>query len=105
MNPASTPIEKQHQEDLFMRHDAQYANSLLLDLPVPFYELDGILQVEAQAHNGLQRWLDNFDQITVCAPLAPADLIDPNVTWRAANDLLRDGRLRLEPMPWGYHPR
>lgn len=88
-----------------MSDHAKYENSLLLDLPVPFWELDGILQIEAQAYDGLQRWLDNFDQITVCAPLAPADLIDPSVTWRAANDLLIDGRLRLEPMPWGYHPR
>ncbi len=105
MSPPNTITEKQHQEDLFMRHDAEYANSLLLDLPVPFWELDGILQIEAQAYDGLQRWLDNFDQITVCAPLAPVDRVDCTVTWRAANDLLSDGRLRLEPMPWGYHPR
>src|SRR6185503_14985780 len=54
------------------------ANSLLLDLPVPFRRIDGVLHVEAQAHNGIQRWLDNFERVTVCAPCIPDALVDPS---------------------------
>lgn len=80
------------------------STGLLLDLPVPFRQLDGQLSVESQAHNGLQRWLEHFDAVTVCAPLIPEDLIDHTLQWQALNDLTAPGRLRVEVLPWGYHP-
>jgi glycosyltransferase involved in cell wall biosynthesis len=82
-------------------------NSLLLELPVPFKRIDGVLHVEAQAHNGISRWLDNFDRITLCAPLLPDDKIeriDGSVSWLPVTDLTADGRLNLQTLPWGYHP-
>jgi glycosyltransferase involved in cell wall biosynthesis len=77
---------------------------LLLDLPVPFRRIDGVLHVEAQAHNGLHRWLDNFRQVTVCAPCVPGHLIDPSISWAPVDDLLRREGLQLHELPWGYHP-
>jgi colanic acid/amylovoran biosynthesis glycosyltransferase len=79
-------------------------SGLLLDLPVPFRRIDGVLYVDAQAHNGIQRWLDNFRQVTVCAPCVPDELIDPSVSWLPADDLLRRDGFRLHDLPWGYHP-
>ena len=82
-------------------------NSLLLELPVPFKRINGVLHVEAQAHNGISRWLDNFDRITLCAPLLPDDahdLIDGSLSWLPVADLLADSRLILQTLPWGYHP-
>lgn len=81
------------------------ANSLLLELPVPFRRLGGVLHVESQAHNGMARWLDNFDRLTVCAPVIPEHLVDATMDWKPATDLLATGRLELHEMPWGYHPR
>jgi glycosyltransferase involved in cell wall biosynthesis len=79
--------------------------SLLLELAVPFRRVDGVLHVEAQAHNGMARWLDNFERLTICAPLVPESHVDPTMDWKPAQDLLDGGRLALHELPWGYHPR
>jgi len=44
-------------------------NSLLLILQLPIFRSDGQLFIDTQAHNGLHRWLDNFDRMTVCLPV------------------------------------
>jgi colanic acid/amylovoran biosynthesis glycosyltransferase len=81
---------------------ASFGNSLLLDLGVPFRMLDGKLHIEAQAHNGLRRWLDNFDRITVCAPVLPDRFTESSMQWTAADSLLADGRIQAQPFPWSY---
>lgn len=87
-------------------HDgsALATSSLLLDLAVPFRRIEGVLHVEAQAHNGIHRWLDNFRQVTICAPSVPEDLIDPSILWMPVDDLLAREGLQLLELPWGYHP-
>jgi glycosyltransferase involved in cell wall biosynthesis len=91
-----------------LRVNAEYAvpdNSLLLDLGVPF-RMDGDrVEVEAQAYNGFLRWLDNFDRITVCAPLLPDGHTDSSMRWMPAAPLLAEERLRVMPFPWGYDIR
>jgi colanic acid/amylovoran biosynthesis glycosyltransferase len=84
---------------------ASPGGGLLLELPVPFRILNGVVLVEVQAFNGLAKWLDNFSSVTVCAPVAPEHLVDPGVVWRPLDELLQDGRLNFEPLPWGYHPK
>jgi len=84
--------------------DAMRAGGLLLDLPVPFRRIDGVLHVEAQAHDGIHRWLDNFASVTICAPRVPDELVDPSISWRPVGDLLARGGLALHELPWGYHP-
>ena len=84
--------------------NVERTTSLLLDLPVPFRRIDGVLHVEAQAHNGIHRYLDNFRRVTVCAPRVPDALIDPSVFWLPVDDLLQRGGLTLHELPWGYHP-
>jgi len=84
--------------------DAARAGSLLLDLPVPFRRIDGVLHVEAQAHDGIHRWLDNFRYVTICAPRVPDELVDPSISWRPVDDLMARGGLALHELPWGYHP-
>jgi colanic acid/amylovoran biosynthesis glycosyltransferase len=81
------------------------SNSLLLELPVPFRRIGGVVHFEAQAHNGVSRWLDNFEHVTICAPLMSESRLDPSMDWTSAEQLLREGRLTLHELPWGYHPR
>jgi colanic acid/amylovoran biosynthesis glycosyltransferase len=75
---------------------------LLLDVGVPFRINSGVVFVEAQAHNGLLRWLDNFPRITLCAPVFPDGHDEPSMRWIAVDGLLADGRLNVSPFPWGY---
>lgn len=76
--------------------------SLLLDLGVPFRMVDNRVLIEAQAYNGLRRWLENFDRITVCAPLLPNGQTESSMRWTAAAPLVTEGRLSVMPFPWGY---
>jgi glycosyltransferase involved in cell wall biosynthesis len=75
--------------------------SLLLELPVPFGLLDGVLHVEAQAANGLRLWLENFERVTVCAPLLPPKEGDPTWEWKRPPTSAA-GALELVPLPNGY---
>lgn len=79
--------------------------SLLLDLPVPFRRIGGVLHVDVPADAGILGWLDNFERVTVCAPCVPEAQVDPTASWVPADDLLRRGGLTLHALPWGYHPR
>jgi glycosyltransferase involved in cell wall biosynthesis len=82
-------------------------SSLLLDLPVPFRRIAGCLHVEAQAHNGLARWLDNFERVTLCAPLLPDALDNPpehQLQWLPLESLSAVQRIRAVPLPWAYDP-
>lgn len=80
-------------------------SSLLLDVGVPFRVHGGELLLEAQAYHGVQRWLDNFERLTLCAPVVPEALVDPSVQWAPAKPLLREARLAVAPLPWGYDVR
>lgn len=80
-------------------------SSLLLDVGVPFRMRSGELLLEAQAHHGVQRWLDHFDRVTLCAPIVPEALVDPSMQWIAATPLVQGGRLAVVALPWGYDVR
>lgn len=78
-------------------------SSLLLDLPIPFKQSgDGYL-VEVQALNGLRCWSDNFERITVCAPVVH-DFSDSSIVWCDPKELLHSRNIKIEPLPMGYHP-
>ncbi len=76
--------------------------SLLLDLGVPFQMVGNNVHIEAQAYNGLLRWLENFDRITVCAPLLPSGQTESSMRWTAVAPLVAEGRLTVMPFAWGY---
>lgn len=76
--------------------------SLLLEISVPFRSIGGKLHMEKQAHNGLARWMDNFDEVSLCAMVLPAGPDESAVEWTSVEDLLSTGRLSLHPLPWGY---
>jgi len=81
-------------------------SSLLLEIGAPFRRGPNGLLVESQALNGMRLWAKHFDHVTVCAAELPADYKDQStVIWSDASDLLADGRVTFEPLPWGYHPR
>jgi glycosyltransferase involved in cell wall biosynthesis len=78
--------------------------SLLLEVPVPFRISDGQVFMELQAYQGLIRWLENFQYVSVCAPVKAAHLISPSITWAPLAELLAQGRLAVHLLPWGYAP-
>lgn len=78
--------------------------SLLLEVPVPFRMLDGEILMESQAQKGLIRWLENFNSVSICAPLKPEKQKSSSMSWAPLTDLLGTGRLRIELLPWAYHP-
>ena len=68
---------------------------LVLPLPVFWSGHDGL--IDRQAHNGIHRWLDNFDKIIVCMPAlditsAPADVV-------SLREIDFGGRCRIVPLP------
>ena len=79
--------------------------SLLLHIPVDFKLFRGKLWVERQALNGLRCWSDNFERLTVCAPVQHEDPAnDPSNVWDDPSELLANRNITLVPLPWGYHP-
>lgn len=79
-------------------------NSLLLELPVPFMLRDGDLYFETQAVNGINRWLDNFSSITICAPLVPSAYVNKSTHWTLFDEKYYAGRVSIRLLPFGYHP-
>jgi colanic acid/amylovoran biosynthesis glycosyltransferase len=79
--------------------------SLLLDLPALFRLHKAAVYVEAQAQQGIFRWLENFPRVSVCAPVAPDEHLLPSTNWVPVTSLLETGRLAIHLLPWGYHPR
>ena len=80
--------------------------SLLLDLPLPFKKsCDGYL-VELQALNGLKRWSEHFDKVTVVAPVLndSVNTQASSILWADPKDLLKTHNVVLHPLPVGYHP-
>ncbi|BAM04868.1 glycosyltransferase [Phycisphaera mikurensis] len=73
---------------------------LLLVLPQLFHERDGVLQVEAQAANGLRLYTEHFDCITLAAGLLPEGLpLPPSLRGVPADALADTLGLRLVPLP------
>jgi glycosyltransferase involved in cell wall biosynthesis len=79
-----------------------YPRELLLDVGVPFRLEGKSVFVEAQAYNGLLRWLDNFRSVTLCAPVLPQGHSEISMQWIPVDDLTSDNRLKISPFPWGY---
>ncbi|MBD2035402.1 glycosyltransferase [Leptolyngbya sp. FACHB-321] len=77
---------------------------MLLVLPVPFRSVNGQLLFEAQACNGLERWADSFDFVTVAGLLMPEHLAAQQKTtvWRDTATLAGPERFEFVPLPWAY---
>src|SRR5579872_5901388 len=74
------------------------SSSLLLEVCVPFRVLEGQVHLEAQAHQGVRRWLENFERVTLCAIIEPDDHLDQSMQWVPVQPLL-DERLTLQFLP------
>lgn len=75
--------------------------ALMLVLPLPLYSVRGARMIDAQARNGILRWLDNFDRLLYCLPLleveaAPADAIP-------LDEAGFGGRVTIEALPNRRH--
>ena len=79
-------------------------DSLYLVLPVPFRSVHGKLLIESQAANGMARWADSFERVTVAAPIVPENLVAhmPGTLWTPAEELEHIERIALQPLPWAY---
>lgn len=81
-------------------------NSLLLVLPVPFRKTaTGELLIEKQACNGIDRWADNFDLVTVACPTIDEKTYHSSNTtseYLPTTTLESFDRVRLVPLPYSY---
>ncbi|WP_332908701.1 glycosyltransferase [Sphingomonas mollis] len=71
--------------------------TLMLVLPLPIFCDGDACVIDRQAHNGIRRWLDNFDRLILCMPELPAADASADVS-----PLLKDdfgGRCRLVRLP------
>jgi colanic acid/amylovoran biosynthesis glycosyltransferase len=66
------------------------SQKLLLVLPLPIYRKGSQVLIDAQAHNGLRLWLNNFDTLTLACPTLDDDpptgylpIIDERITFEA----------------------
>ena len=75
--------------------------SLLLVLPLPVHQRDGEILIEPQAANGLRRWLDNFDQVTVCLKLVDG-AAEPAAV--ALSEISLDNRISYELFDPAWSP-
>jgi glycosyltransferase involved in cell wall biosynthesis len=77
--------------------------AMLLVLPVPFLLQDGGIYMEAQASNGVYRWLDGFDSLIIAAPAIPEELAKTSaatIVWKDVSHLRDNSRVTLVPLPW-----
>ena len=57
-------------------------SSILVMLPLPVrYDQEGRLLFESQAANGLERWAENFDNVTVTCILTPEKKLQARSSW------------------------
>lgn len=77
----------------------------LLVLPVPFRQHGDELWIEAQALQGLHRWLDNFETLALAAAVIPEDLAiqKREVVWVKPDARVAE-KVKLVPLPWAYRP-
>jgi glycosyltransferase involved in cell wall biosynthesis len=83
---------------------ATHDTSILLVLPVPFRRVGGELLFERQACNGVDRWADNFERVTVACPLIPEERSrhEPGFAWRPVSELSSFSRVTTVPLPYAY---
>lgn len=79
-------------------------NSILLVLPVPFRVINGVLHIEAQAANGLDRWADNFEYVVAACPLISEKVAQGHASWKwlPCDGLEHRARMRLVPLPTAW---
>ena len=81
-------------------------NSIFLVLPIPFRKNSaGELLIEKQACNGIDRWADNFDLVTVACPtIDEKTFLSENTTseYMPATILKSRNRVKLIPLPYAY---
>lgn len=76
------------------------ARHLLLYVQVALFQRGGELLVESQALNGLRRWAEHFESVTVMMPLNPGE---PPKGWSPAADLGELlARVEILPLPMAY---
>jgi glycosyltransferase involved in cell wall biosynthesis len=79
--------------------------SMLLVLGLPFKREGDRLLCEAQAFNGLQRWIDNFASIVLAAPVMPSSTPKDwqnQGTWVDLATLQNSHQFEFIPLPWAY---
>lgn len=68
-------------------------------LPVPFKVEGGDLFFESQAANGAALWADNFQSVSIAAPIATSADNSRAMSWVAVKDTRNIDRIKLIPLP------
>ncbi|WP_375427107.1 glycosyltransferase [uncultured Sphingomonas sp.] len=72
-------------------------STLLLVLPLPVYGSGENGLIDRQAHNGIHRWLDNFNSLIICMPALGVEVAPADVVALRESDF--DGRVRVIRLP------
>ncbi|HKM55356.1 MAG TPA: glycosyltransferase [Isosphaeraceae bacterium] len=77
----------------------------MLPLPVR-HDQEGRLLFETQAANGLERWAENFEHVTVTCILTPEKKLQARSswTWRPVAELACAGSVEVVTLPWAFKP-
>lgn len=73
------------------------STTLMLVLPLPLYCVRGVRMIDAQARNGICRWLENFDHLLYCLPLLEVDAAPPSAI--PLDEESFGGRVTIEALP------
>lgn len=73
--------------------------SIFMVLPVPFKAEGEDLFFESQAANGAALWADNFQSVSIAAPVAASSDDSRAMSWVAAKDTRNNDRIKLIPLP------
>ena len=81
--------------------------SMLLIAPLHLRRtVDGQLEIEAQAANGLKKWAQHFSKVTLCAVIQPESQKEhfSSAAWLPIKSLTLNNTIECIPLPWSYHP-
>ena len=79
-------------------------DDITLVLPAPLRASGEEWLVESQACNGLARWADNFERVTVAAPALPDEAAGSlgGVVWEPLSSLACFDRVEVVALPYAY---
>jgi glycosyltransferase involved in cell wall biosynthesis len=69
---------------------------------VPVFKKNGNTLIEKQAMNGLKKWADNFDSITVLYPEMNDDNIYKSMAWSSIDDIKDSDKIKVISLPLNY---
>lgn len=78
-------------------------NTLFLIVMVPLFKKNGKTYLEAQSLNGITKWAENFDAVTVLFPETLSKENYPSIEWVSAEKINCDKKINIISLPLNYN--